>query len=183
MRILLVAAGLAAGAHPTLGAQEAPAPVTRAEAVDAAVLRGARLALARADTAVAYAQLLTARALPNPTLSGVYSKDAPHYHITADWPFDYPGIRRTRMRAAEAGRLAARYRFEFERAAAALDADTTYTRALAALERARLSRRNARDADSLRAMVAARRDAGDASALDVELATVTAGQQANVAAA
>jgi cobalt-zinc-cadmium efflux system outer membrane protein len=63
----------------------------------------------------------------------------------------------------------------------ALDADTTYTRALAAATRARLSRRNARDADSLRAMVAARRDAGDASDLDVELALVNAGQQENIA--
>ena len=63
-----------------------------------------------------------------------------------------------------------------------LDADTTYTRALAAREHARLSRRNAQDADSLRRMAVVRRDAGDASNLDVELATVNAGQQANVAA-
>src|ERR687886_1012712 len=180
--VLVGLVALATIAPPVRG-QEAPTPISRAAAIDAAVLRGARLALARADTAVAYAQLLTARARQNPTLSSIYSKDVPHYHITADWPFDYPGIRRTRIQAAQAGRLAARYRFEFERAAAALDADTTYTRALAALERARLSRRNARDADSLRKMVIARRDAGDASQLDVELATVTAGQQANAAAA
>src|SRR5206468_10247444 len=64
-----------------------------------------------------------------------------------------------------------------------LDADTTYTRSLAARAHAELSRRNARDADSLRRMAAVRRDAGDASDLDVELATVNAGQQANVAAA
>src|SRR5919202_1045150 len=96
--IVTLAAAALAPAH----AQDAPAPITRADAVDAAVLRGARLALARADTAVAYAQLLTARALPNPTLSAVYSKDAPNYHFTADWPFDYPGIRRTRIQAAQA---------------------------------------------------------------------------------
>ena len=45
------------------------------------------------------------------------------------------------------------------------------------------SRRNASDADSLRKIAIARRDAGDASDLDVELATVSAGQQANAAAA
>jgi len=74
-------------------------------------------------------------------------------------------------------------RTEFERAAAALDADTSYTRALAGLERARLSRRNARDADSLRRMAVVRRNAGDASELDVLLATVNAGQAANLAIA
>jgi cobalt-zinc-cadmium efflux system outer membrane protein len=60
--------------------------------------------------------------------------------------------------------------------------DTTYTGALAAQARFRLSRQTARDADSLRSMTAARRDAGDASDLDVDLATITAGQQWNVAA-
>ena len=54
--------------------------------------------------------------------------------------------------------------------------------ALAAQARFRLSRQTARDADSLRAMTASRRDAGDASDLDVDLATITAGQQINVAA-
>lgn len=87
------------------------------------------------------------------------------------------------MAAARFGRAAAQLRYAYERAAVALDADTTYTRALAARERLRLSRRNALDADSLRRIAIARRDAGDASELDVELATVSAGQQANAAAA
>jgi cobalt-zinc-cadmium efflux system outer membrane protein len=65
----------------------------------------------------------------------------------------------------------------------ALDADTTSTRAIAAQEKLRLSRRNAADADSLRRIAVARREAGDASDLDVELATVSAGQQENAAAA
>jgi len=72
---------------------------------------------------------------------------------------------------------------DFERAAAALDADTTYTRALAAAEHLRLARRNSKDADSLRRMSIVRRDAGDASELDVLLATVNSGQAANMAAA
>jgi cobalt-zinc-cadmium efflux system outer membrane protein len=63
----------------------------------------------------------------------------------------------------------------------ALDADTTYTHAVAARERVALSRRNALDADSLLHMVERRRDAGDASDLDVELARVNAGQQTNIA--
>ncbi|HTR79091.1 MAG TPA: TolC family protein, partial [Gemmatimonadaceae bacterium] len=56
------------------------------------------------------------------------------------------------------------------------------TRAVAALEHATLSRRNALDADSLRKLAVARRADGDASDLEVELATLNAGQQANIAA-
>ena len=159
-------------------------PVTRQQAVDIAVMRGARAAVARADTLVGAAQLITARrvgqsvACRRPT-----PKALPNYHAIVDFPLDITGIRGARIRAAEATRLASQYRFEFERAAAALDADTTYTRALAALERVKLSRRNARDADSLRRMAVIRRNAGDASELDVLLATVNAGQAANLAAA
>ena len=158
-------------------------PVTREQAIESAVTRGARAAVARADTLVAAAQLITARSWENPSLAASYSKDLPNYHAIVDFPLDITGLRGTRVRAAQASRLASQYRFEFERAAAALDADTSYTRALAALERLRLSRRNARDADSLRRMAVIRRDAGDASELDVLLATVNAGQAANLAIA
>ena len=158
-------------------------PVTRAQAIESAVTRGARAAVARADTLVAAAQLLTARSWDNPSLAATYSKSLPSYHTIVDFPLDITGLRGTRVQAAQAGRLASQYRFEFERATAALDADTSYTRALAALARVRLSRRNARDADSLRRMAVIRRDAGDASELDVLLATVNAGQAANLAIA
>lgn len=158
-------------------------PVSREQAIEAAVTRGARAAVARADTLIGAAQLLTARSWDNPSLAATYSKAPPNYHAIVDLPLDVTGIRGTRIRAAQASRLASQYRFEFERAAAALDADTSYTRALAALERVRLSRRNAKDADSLRRMAVIRRDAGDASELDVLLATVNAGQAANLAIA
>jgi cobalt-zinc-cadmium efflux system outer membrane protein len=158
-------------------------PVTRVEVVDAAVRVGPRLAAAQADTAVALAGLISARALPNPTLAASYTKDPPPYHSTLELPIDFPWLRGPRVGSASAARTAAQYRYTFQRAAAALDADTTYTRALAAREHARLSRRNALDADSLRRMAVTRRDAGDASDLDVELATVNSGQVANVAAA
>ena len=158
-------------------------PVTRQQAVELAVTRGARAAVARADTLVATAQLLTARQRDNPSVAMTYSKSTPNYHEIVDLPIDLTGVRSARIRSAEATRLASQYRFRFERAAAALDADTTYTRALAAFEHLRLSRRNAKDADSLRRMAVVRRDAGDASELDVLLATVNAGQAANRAAA
>ena len=157
-------------------------PVTRQQAVESAVTRGARAAVARADTLVGSAQLLAASARENPSLAATYSKSTPHYHAIVDLPLDVSGARRARIRSAEATRLASQYRFAFARATAELDADTTYTRALAALERVRLAHRNAKDADSLRRMAIIRRDAGDASELDVLLATVNAGQAANLAA-
>jgi cobalt-zinc-cadmium efflux system outer membrane protein len=158
-------------------------PVTRRQAVESAVSRGARAAVARADTLVGSAQLLSARQRDNPSLAATYSTSTPHYHEIVDLPFDLSGARSARIQSAEATRLASQYRFQFERAAAALDADTTYTRSLAAFEHLRLARRNAKDADSLRRMAIVRRDAGDASELDVLLATVNAGQAANQAAA
>lgn len=157
-------------------------PVTRQQAIESAIARGARAAVARADTLVGSAQLLTARQRDNPSLSASYSKSTPHYHATVDLPLDITGARGARLRSAEATRLASQYRFTFERAAAELDADTAYTKALAALQRLRLAHRNAKDADSLRRMAVIRRDAGDASELDVLLATLNAGQASNLAA-
>jgi cobalt-zinc-cadmium efflux system outer membrane protein len=183
-RRLTAAAALITFARPLAAQQLAlPLPVTRAEAIASALQRGPRFGLARADTAVAAAALLAARMWPDPSLSAGYSKSAPQLHSSLDIPLELPSLRRTRLSAAMLGRTAAQYRFAFERAAASLDADTTYTRVLANLARARLSRRNAQESDSLLRMVAARRDAGDASELDVALATIAAGQQANVAAA
>ena len=164
-------------------AQVQQGPLTRQAAVARAIARGGRLRLAVADTATAFAQWRVARTFENPILTAQYTKDAPQYHFTEDIPFDYPWLRGTRIAAASATRDAARLRYAFEHAAVALAADTTYTRALAAQEKLRLSRRNAIGADSLRRIAVARRDAGDASDLDVELATVSAGQQANAAAA
>jgi outer membrane protein, heavy metal efflux system len=161
------------------GTQE---PLTRQQAIESAVSRGARAALARADTLVGSALLRSARQWDNPSLAFSYSKSVPNYHGVVDLPLDITGARSARVQSAEAARLASQYRFRFERAAAALDADTTYTRALAAAEHLRLARRNSKDADSLRRMSIVRRDAGDASDLDVLLATVNAGQAANLAA-
>jgi cobalt-zinc-cadmium efflux system outer membrane protein len=155
--------------------------LTRADAVQTATERGARLGIARADTAVAGAALLAARALPNPTLNASYSAAYPNYHLIADLPLDFPWLRQLRVQSAQVGLQAAQYRFQFSRAMIALEADTTYTRAIAARERVALSRRNALDADSLLRIAERRRDAGDAADMDVEVARVNAGQQANIA--
>jgi cobalt-zinc-cadmium efflux system outer membrane protein len=163
-----------------VGAQQ---PVTRVDAIESALSRGGRLAVARADTAAASAQLITAGALQNPLLAASYTKSVPQYHLTLELPFDFPGVRSLRIGSAEANRRAAGYRFQFERAAIAVDADTTFTRAQAALAHAVLSRKNATDADTLLSMAIARRNAGDAAELDVQLATVNSGQQRNIAIA
>ncbi len=157
-------------------------PVTREQAIDAALSRGARLAIAAADTGVSRGQLLTARSFPNPTLAASYTEDTPRYHVEWEVPIDYGAIRNARIRAADASRSAALYRFRLERAASALDADTLYTLAQARQAHLQLSRRNVLDADSLVRIAQARRDAGDASDLDVEVARLFAGDQHNTAA-
>lgn len=177
MRLTLMLCWIAAPV--TLRAQQ---PVTRAEAVAAALANGARVALGRADTTAALGAARAARAFPNPTVSGSYTKDPPNYHALGELPLDLPWLRSSRIGAAEAARDAGRYRFAFERAAIRFDADTTYTRGLAAAMQAKLSRRTALDADSLLRIAELRRDAGDVSELDVRLAAVNAGQLANAAA-
>ena len=124
----------------------------------------------------------TARAFPNPTLSGSYSKDPPNYHALAELPLDLPWLRAPRIGAAEAARDAARHQFTFDQAAIRFDVDTTYTRSLATAMHARLSRRTANDADSLLRIAQLRREVGDVSELDVRLAAVNAGQLENAAA-
>jgi outer membrane protein, heavy metal efflux system len=157
--------------------------ITRAQAIESALARGGRLAIAAADTSVARAGLLAARLLQDPALAASYSKSTPKLHFSLELPIDLPGVRSARIGSASAAVRASEYRYQFERAAAALDADTTYTRALAAAAHARLSRRNALVADTLLQMTIVRRDAGDASDLEVELAKVNAGQEHNLATA
>ena len=179
MRISLVVVALCGATLPrALPAQQ---PVTRAQAVAAALSRGARVALGRADTAAAHGIARVARALPNPSLAASYTKAVPQYHAIVDLPLDVPWLRGPRIGAAESARDAVRYGFAFERAAIRFDVDTSYTRALATAAHARLSRRNALDADSLLKMAQLRREVGDVSDLDVRLAAVNAGQLENVA--
>jgi outer membrane protein, heavy metal efflux system len=170
--------GLLVLAGADLAAQQ---PVTRAQAVEAALTRGARAAFGRADTAAAAAFLHGMRLYPNPQVSVAYSKDPPHTHVLADLPLDWPWLRSPRIGGAAAARDAARYGYAAERAAIRFEVDTTYTLGLAAAAHARLSRRNADDADSLLAMARLRHAVGDVSELDVRLAEVNAGQLENVA--
>lgn len=157
--------------------------ITRQQAVDSALSRGGRLAVALADTAAARARLLTAHAFQNPSFNATYSKSTPQLHFTVDLPLEIPGVRSARIGSAEALSRGAGYRLKYEKAAIALAADTAYTRVLAAAAKARLTGRNARVADTLVQMTVARRNAGDASELEVEMARVNAGQQHNLAIA
>ena len=177
---LLATALIAAGASPRL----APAQqlVTREQAVAAALARGPRVALAAPDTAASRADLISARAFQNPLVSASYSKDVPQYHATVELPLDFPWLRSARIRAAAEANTSVVRRFRFARNSARFDAEQAYAEALAAAAHALLSRHTARDADSLLRMAVLRREAGDASELDVQLATVNAGQLANDAA-
>jgi cobalt-zinc-cadmium efflux system outer membrane protein len=177
-KILMTAAGLIAFVPFALPCQQT---VTRREAVASAVSRGGRLAVAIADTSAARAVLLSARALQNPSFSAAYSKSTPQLHFNIDLPIDLPGLRSARIASATAVARAADYLFTYEKAAAALDADTIYTRVLAASAHSRLSQSNALVSDTLLQMAIARRDAGDASDLEVELARVNAGQMHDLA--
>ena len=156
-------------------------PVTREEAVSAALARGPRVARAAPDVLAARAEVSGARALQNPVAALSYTGSVPTYHAELEIPLDFPWLRRARVRAAGAALASARFRFAYERASARYDAEAAYARAWAAGGRARVSRQTAGDADSLLTLVRLRREAGDASALDVELVTVSAGQMAAAA--
>ncbi|MBI3789749.1 MAG: TolC family protein, partial [Gemmatimonadetes bacterium] len=150
--------------------------------IAATLARGPRLVLARADSAGAAANLAIARQFENPGVAIQHTESTPTEHYALDVPLDLPWLRGPRVEAANAALTAAIGRFAFERANIAYTADTTYTHALAARERAKLSARSAHDADSLLTLARLRREAGDASELDVQLAIVAAGQLANAAA-
>src|SRR5690348_12384924 len=91
-----VASIIAAALYAAPGWAQAQQSVARADAVAAALSRGARAALGRADTASARAGLRAARLYPNPILSATYTKDVPHYHVIGDIPLDLPWLRSAR---------------------------------------------------------------------------------------
>ena len=156
-------------------------PLTRAAAISTALGASVRVSAIGADTLAAAARLRTAREYPNPSLTASYSRSVPQNHLSLEVPLDLPAVRGARVRAAQAGRSSARFSFLAARAAIELDVDTLYTTAQGAELRAALSHVTAVDAARLLSDTRARRDAGDASDLDVNLAEVSAGQAANVA--
>jgi cobalt-zinc-cadmium efflux system outer membrane protein len=164
---------LLAGIPAAAAAQRA---VTMEEAVASALATGPRVALARADSAAARAAVVSARAFPNPALALDYTKDPPHKHLIVEQALELPWVRSARITAARTSAEAATYTLEAERAAVRYLVQAAYARAAAAQEVRRLSERNARDAEELLRITRERERAGDASALDVALAAVTAGQ-------
>lgn len=149
--------------------------VTLEQARAAALANGSRIRIAAADEALARADAVTARAFPNPTVSADYSKSPPQYHLTADQPLEFPWLRGARIRAARAGALGAGYRLQIEQAAVRYAVDSAYVQAAAARELYLLSARTEREGDELVRIARTREQAGDASALDVELALVAQG--------
>ncbi|MEP7065205.1 MAG: TolC family protein [Gemmatimonadota bacterium] len=157
--------------------------ITRDSAISLALARGSRAAIANATARSAAARVRQAGAFANPLLSASYSKSLPQYHASIDLPLDFLTLRGLRVASARSSSEAAQFRLAFERAAIRLDADTSYTIAAARRARARLSLRNAVDAESLLTIASVRRSAGDASDLDVDVARITAGRARNIAVA
>src|SRR5271170_5902589 len=155
---LLVIVSLALNAVPVAAQQLRP--VSLHDAVDATLTRGTRVAVARADSSAARAGLVGAREWQNPTLNLQYTRDEPHYHGFLEIPVDYPWLRGPRIAGAERAAQSAGYTFALEQAAARFDAETSYVRALTAVEHDSLSRVNRVAADSLRRLAVVRRDAG-----------------------
>src|SRR5258705_10602431 len=96
-----------------LAAQQA---VTRAEAVAAALAGGARAAIGRADTTAALGAVRTARAFPNPTVSGSYTKDPTNYHELGDLPLDEPCVLTPRIGAESALWVSSTHPIAYDRA-------------------------------------------------------------------
>jgi hypothetical protein len=140
-----------------------PSPAARAPAV------------ARADTLVG-AATLSARQWENPEPERDVLKSTPKYHEIVDLPLDITGARGHGSARRSRPDSPANTGFSSSGPRPRSDA-IPLTRALAAVEHVRLARRTAKDADSLRRMSIIRRDAGDASELDVLLATSTPGRR------
>jgi len=174
---------LASGPVRARAQQASLTAITRDSAVSLALAHGSRAAIANATARSAAAHLREAGAIANPLLSASYSKSLPQYHASIDFPLDFLTLRRLRVASARSASEAAQLRLAFERAAIRLDVDTSYTIASARRARARLSLRNAVDAESLLTIAAVRRSAGYASDLDVDVARISAGRAKNIAAA
>jgi cobalt-zinc-cadmium efflux system outer membrane protein len=178
-----VAMLLGGSAAPLRAQQPSLVAITRDSAISLALAHGSRAAIASATARSASARVRQAGMLANPLLTTAYSKAVPQYHASIDFPLDFLTLRGLRVAAARSSSEAAQLRLAFEQGAIRLDADTSYTIASARRARARLSLRNAVDADSLLTIAAVRRSAGDASDLDVDVARIAAGRARNIAAA
>jgi cobalt-zinc-cadmium efflux system outer membrane protein len=183
--MLACAAMLLGSSFARLPAQQSSSlvTITRDSAIALALAHGSRAAIANATARTASARIRQAGMLANPLLTTSYSKAVPQYHASVDVPLDFLTLRNLRVAAARSSSEAAQLRLAFEQAAIRLDADTSYTIASARHARARLSLRNAVDAESLLTIAAVRRSAGDASDLDVDVAHIAAGRARNIAAA
>ena len=172
----LIWALVISGAFGAAGPARAQRPVTLAEAMAAAATHSPAVAAARADSAAAAAELSIARLFPNPTLSYDYSKSVPRNHVVLEQPIDYPGVLIARTRAARVALGAAELLTGAAGATLRYQVELAYWRAAGAAAVEALARRNVENGRALLASVRARRDAGDASDLDVAMTEITLGQ-------
>lgn len=170
-RALLVLALFSLRAFDAGAAQQ---PVTEQEAVQAALRELPRLAAAHADSAAARAALRSAAEYPNPGLALEYTKDSPNYHLEVEQALEYPWVRSPRIQAARSALRASSLRVELTRARIRYDVLAAYAAAASARQIVTLSGQQAAHGAELLRIAGARRAAGDASDLDVDLARVNA---------
>lgn len=169
IRSTLVTAALGLVVALPAGAQQS---VTLEQAVDSALARAPRIAVARADSGAARAGLRTAARYPNPVLAMGYSESTPRWHAEIELEVDYPWVRGPRIEAARATLEAASLETGVERARLRYEVVSAYAGAAAARQIVSLSSREAADGVELLRIARERRDAGDASDLEVDLARV-----------
>ena len=137
-----------------------------------ALERGARLGLARADTAVANAAIIAARALPESVRHGELQQSRRRrYHFSFDVPIDLPSLRDLRIRSARDRACRRPICVITSRARPSRSTPTRPTRMPSPRASTSRSRGATRSTPTVCLhMVERRRDAGDASDMDVELA-------------
>ena len=158
----------------------AQAPLTLRAAVERASVDGGDISRARIDTVSSAALVLGARSWPNPQLITGYTQDVPRYHVALEFPLDPTFLRRLRIGAAAAGHLASRRQWQSTLALTRWQVESAYARARLEEARASLSRATWQATDTLLTMTRLRRDEGDASDLDVDVAMVEAIQFASM---
>jgi cobalt-zinc-cadmium efflux system outer membrane protein len=182
VRAAIVSIVLAGASLADAGTVAAQRRVSLDEAITAAQTSGLRLRAARADSAGAAARVLSARAIANPALSLGYSKSPPPWHLEVEQSITMPWLRKARIDAARISAQAASLGLDIENARLRYDVEAAYAGVSIARAIAVLSAGNASDGDELVRIAIARRDAGDAAELDVDLARVTAASLHRVAA-
>ncbi|MEZ4417063.1 MAG: TolC family protein [Gemmatimonadota bacterium] len=181
--VLATSVFLEAGSLSAQQSSAAPQSLSLAEVLERAQAKAPTLALAQARVEAARAAFRQAKAFDNPALALGYSRSVPNYHMELEQPLDALVKRGPRLDAASAELSGAEWTLAAARADLRYQVELAYAQALGARARAELSRQAAIDGEELVRIAEAREAAGDASALDVQVARVAFAEQRSAALA